>query len=115
VRAARNAVALGVPALAIRTGAAPAALAGLVPPDAVFLGGGAHIPGVIATCWAALRSGGRLVANGVTVETAEALLAAQRVHGGTLTRLAIERFDAIGTMHAFRPAMPVVQWAAVKP
>src|SRR5215207_9535067 len=45
----RNAAALGV---SVRTvvGAAPEALAGLEAPDAVFVGGGAAIPGVIETC-----------------------------------------------------------------
>ena len=41
-RIARNALALGVPDLRVVEGAAPAALAGLPAPDAVFIGGGAH-------------------------------------------------------------------------
>lgn len=50
VRAARierNAAALGVPRLRVVTGAAPAALAELPTPDAVFIGGGLTAPG----CW----------------------------------------------------------------
>lgn len=114
-RAARNAAGLGVPGLRIVTGTAPDALAGLPPPDAAFIGGGAHRPGVIAAAWAALRPGGRLVVNGVTIETEAALFAAHGRLGGTLTRLSVERLDAVGTMHGFRPAMTVTQFCATKP
>jgi precorrin-6Y C5,15-methyltransferase (decarboxylating) len=114
-RAARNAVALGVPHLDVRTGRAPDALGDLPRPDAIFLGGGAHLPGMIDLAWAHLPAGGRLVSNAVTIETVEALIAAQRSYGGTLTRLAVERLDAIGGLRAFRPAMTVTQFAAVKP
>jgi precorrin-6Y C5,15-methyltransferase (decarboxylating) len=114
-RAQRNALALGVPSLRIITGEAPAALAGLPRPDAVFIGGGAQHTGLLDTGWAALRSGGRMVANAVTIETEAVLIAAHRAHGGTLTRLSVERLDGIGRSHGFRPAMPVTQWAAVKP
>ena len=113
-RARRNAAAFGVP-LQVVDGAAPAALHGLPPPDAVFLGGGAADPGVIPAAWDALRPDGRLVANAVTLETEAALLAARVRLGGTLTRIGIERVDRIGAMHAYRPAMTVTQWIAVKP
>ena len=114
-RAARNAVALGVPRLHVVQGTAPAALDGLPPPDAVFIGGGAERPGVIAAAWQALPQGGRLVVNAVTIETAAALFAACRQHGGTLRRIAVERLEALGTLHAFRPAMTVTQWQVRKP
>lgn len=114
-RAARNAAALGVPRLRVVTGPAPDALAGLPPPDAAFLGGGAHLPGVIEAIWTALTPGGRLVANAVTVETEAALIAARARLGGTLSRLSVERLDALGAMHGYRPAMTVTQWLAVKP
>ncbi len=114
-RIARNAAARGVPALQIVQGGAPDALAGLPKPDAVFLGGGAHRPGVIDAAWSALPPDGRLVANAVTVETEIVLLAAQARLGGTLLRLSLARLDSVGPMHAFRPAMTVTQWAAVKP
>jgi precorrin-6B C5,15-methyltransferase / cobalt-precorrin-6B C5,C15-methyltransferase len=84
-------------------------------PDAVFLGGGAHLPGVIDTAWAALRPGGRMVANAVVIETEAALFAAWETFGGTLTRLSVERLDTIGRLHGFRPALTVTQWAATKP
>ena len=114
-RARRNADSLGVPGLRVVDGAAPQALAGLPPPDAVFLGGGAHEPGLIDAAWASLPSDGRLVANAVTVESEAALLAARARLGGTLTRIGIERLDVLGGLHGYRPAMTVTQFVAVKP
>ena len=114
-RVARNALSLGVVALDIVTAEAPAALSGLPPPDAIFVGGGLQRPGVFDAAWSALRPGGRLVANAVALDTQSLLFAYHATHGGTLTRLAIERLDHIGAMRALRPAMAVVQWSAVKP
>jgi len=114
-RASRNALALGTPHLEVIEGEAPQALASLPVPDAIFLGGGAHRPGLIPTAWRALRPGGRIVANSVVVETEAALIAAQGELGGTLCRLSIERLDALGRYHGFRPAMAVTQWCAQKP
>lgn len=114
-RATRNAMALGAPGLRVVEARAPEGLGGLPPPDAVFIGGGARDPEVIAAAWLALRPGGRLVANAVTIETEAALFAAREAHGGALTRLSVERLDRVGRLHAFRPAMSVVQWAATKP
>jgi precorrin-6Y C5,15-methyltransferase (decarboxylating) len=113
-RIATNATRLGVPALQVIHGVAPEAMTNLPPPDAIFLGGGAHRPGMIDTAWAALPPEGRLVANAVTLETEAALLTARARLGGTLLRIALERLDKVGPMHAYRPAMTVTQWAATK-
>ncbi|MFG2719799.1 precorrin-6y C5,15-methyltransferase (decarboxylating) subunit CbiE [Streptomyces sp. NPDC048416] len=113
-RIARNADRLGVPALRVVTGAAPAALAQLPRPDAVFIGGGLTAPGLLDACWEALRPGGRLVANTVTLES-EALLAAwHQRHGGDLVRLAVAHAVPVGSFTGWRQAMPVTQWAVVK-
>jgi precorrin-6B C5,15-methyltransferase / cobalt-precorrin-6B C5,C15-methyltransferase len=114
-RAGRNAAALGVPRLEIVQGAAPAALAGLEPPDAVFLGGGAGDSGVFMAAFAALKPGGRLVANAVSLETGRLFTDWFTRHGGELTRLSVERVVAVGTMHGWQPAMPVMQWVVTKP
>lgn len=114
-RIGRNATTLGVPGLAVVTGAAPAALAGLARPDAIFVGGGGSDDGVMAAAIDALEAGGRLVANAVTLEMEAALLALHARHGGELLRLAISRAAPIGTMQGWKPAMPVTQWAWVKP
>ncbi len=113
-RAARNAEALGVPSLRLMHGTAPAALVGLPPPDAVFIGGGAAQKGVIEAAWQALPPGGRLVANAVTIETEAVLFAAVRRLGGSLARLGVERLDSIGAMHGFRPSMTVTQFVATR-
>jgi precorrin-6B C5,15-methyltransferase / cobalt-precorrin-6B C5,C15-methyltransferase len=114
-RAAGNAARLGVPQLEIVTGHAPESFAGKDAPDAIFLGGGAGDAGLFEAAWAALKPGGRLVANAVSLET-EALLAAWFGRlGGSLTRLSVDRLVAVGTMHGWRPAMPVTQWRVVKP
>jgi precorrin-6B C5,15-methyltransferase / cobalt-precorrin-6B C5,C15-methyltransferase len=109
-RIGRNAAAFGVPELAIVEGHAPEALDGLEPPDSIFLGGGAGGPGVIEACIAALKRGGRLVANAVTLETESALIAQHAARGGALIRLTISRADTIGGKTGWRPAMPVTQW-----
>ena len=118
VRAARiaaNAERLGVPGLRVHTGAAPAALAGLPTPDAVFVGGGLTAPGLLDACWAALPPGGRLVANTVTLES-EALLAERHHrHGGELVRLSVAHAAPVGGFTGWRQAMPVTQWAVRKP
>ncbi|WP_354643356.1 precorrin-6y C5,15-methyltransferase (decarboxylating) subunit CbiE [Kitasatospora camelliae] len=113
-RIVRNAAALGVPRLRVVTGPAPDALAGLPTPDAVFVGGGLTAPGLLDACWAALRPGGRLVANTVTLES-EALLAEwYRRHGGELVRLAVAHAVPVGGFTGWRQAMPVTQWSVVK-
>ena len=113
-RIARNAAALGVPGLVVVPGSAPAALAGLPRPDAVFIGGGVTANGVVDACWAALPAGGRLVANAVTIEGQSALALWRDRLGGALTRIALERADDLGTFTTWRPALPVVQWSVRK-
>ncbi|MFM9841460.1 MAG: precorrin-6y C5,15-methyltransferase (decarboxylating) subunit CbiE [Dongiaceae bacterium] len=111
----RNCLNLGTPALEVVDGEAPAVLGGLPAPDAVFIGGGLSGQGLAEVCWEALKPGGRLVANAVTVEGEAALFAARARWGGDLTRIAISRADVIGPHLGWRPLMPVTQYAAVKP
>jgi precorrin-6Y C5,15-methyltransferase (decarboxylating) len=113
-RIAANATALGVPGLQLVAGRAPEALAGLPRPDAVFVGGGVSVPGVLAACEAALLVGGRLVANGVTVETETVLADWHRRLGGRLTRIAVQRAEPVGGFTGWRAAMPVTQWSYTK-
>lgn len=112
---ADNATALGCPGLQVVAGKAPAALDGLARPDAVFIGGGVAEPGVLDTCWAALPSGGRLVANSVTLEGEQALMSFQQAHGGPLTRIAISRAEPLGGRTGWRALRPVTQLAAIRP
>lgn len=113
-RIRRNARQLGVPRLDVRHGEAPAALAALPPPDAVFIGGGASDPRLIEACWEALPVGGRLVANAVAIETQALLVEAYRRRGGELCRIAIEAAAPLGDMTCFRPALAVLEWRVDK-
>lgn len=113
-RIAGNAAALGVPDLHVVTGAAPDALKDLPEPDAVFVGGGAGDPGVLEACWAALRPGGRLVVNAVTLETEALVLARHGELGGDLVQLAISRTAPVGGFTVWRPQAPVTQWTVTK-
>lgn len=110
----RNAAHLGVPTLRLVQGAAPAALTDLPAPDTIFIGGGIGGAEVAERCWAALKPGGRLVANVVTVEGETVLARLQRDWGGSLTRIAISRAEKIGGLLGWRPLMPVTQFASVK-
>ncbi len=112
--AARNAALLGVPDLKLVAGEAPAALQGLDAPDAVFVGGGIGTDGLFEACWDALRSGGKLIVNTVTIEGEAALAGLHREHGGELVRLSISRLSPVGKLHGWRPLMTVTQWQVTK-
>ncbi|ESY32479.1 bifunctional cobalt-precorrin-7 (C(5))-methyltransferase/cobalt-precorrin-6B (C(15))-methyltransferase [Mesorhizobium sp. LNJC391B00] len=114
-RIIRNAAHCGVPGLVVVEGSAPKALAGLDTPDAIFIGGGGSDAGVLNAAIKALPSRGRLVANAVTLEMEALLLAEHIKRGGDLTRITISRASPVGSMQAWRPAMPVTQWSWVKP
>jgi precorrin-6B C5,15-methyltransferase / cobalt-precorrin-6B C5,C15-methyltransferase len=111
---ADNMVALGTPHLQLVQGKAPEALLDLPTPDAIFIGGGTTSPGLLDTCWNALRSGGRLVANAVTVESELQLFQWHRAVGGELTRIAIQRTQSIGSFLGWKPLIPVTQLVVVK-
>ncbi|MFJ7164355.1 precorrin-6y C5,15-methyltransferase (decarboxylating) subunit CbiE [Streptomyces globosus] len=114
-RISRNAAALGVPGLRVVTGSAPAALAGLPVPDAVFVGGGLTAPGLLDAVWEALPPGGRLVVNTVTLESEAVLGEWHRRHGGDLVKLAVAHAVPVGGFTGWRQAMPVTQWSVAKP
>jgi precorrin-6B C5,15-methyltransferase / cobalt-precorrin-6B C5,C15-methyltransferase len=114
-RAARNAVVLGVPQLRILEGSAPGAFQNVEAPDAVFVGGGVSDPGVLDKAWEALKPGGRIVCNAVTFDGQATLMKRRACWGGSLTRISIEREHTVGKHMAWQPAMPVLQWSAVKP
>jgi precorrin-6Y C5,15-methyltransferase (decarboxylating) len=113
-RIGRNAHALGVPGLRIVNGRAPSALAKLPTPDAVFIGGGLTSSGLLDSAWAALRPGGRLVANTVTLESDALLAQWYSRHGGELIRVATSRARAMGDFTGWQQAMPVTQWSVTK-
>ncbi|MEU7477878.1 precorrin-6y C5,15-methyltransferase (decarboxylating) subunit CbiE [Lentzea sp. NPDC042327] len=113
-RIVRNAAALGVPGVQVLVGRSPEALEGLEKPDAIFIGGGLTVPGVVQFCWDALGSGGRLVVNAVTLES-EAVVAQWYARlGGDLVRIAVNRGSAVGGFTGWRPHMPVTTWSVTK-
>ncbi|CAK0779144.1 Precorrin-6Y C(5,15)-methyltransferase (decarboxylating) [uncultured Gammaproteobacteria bacterium] len=113
-----NAEALGADRLEIISGSAPDALgiisAPFAPPDTVFIGGGIDTPGVFEACWRALKPGGRLVANSVSLEGQRILFGLHAAHGGEMLQIAIGRAGPLGSMTGWRPLMPVVQWTGIK-
>lgn len=106
-----NARHLGVPHLEVLHGEAPDALAELPDPDAIFVGGGATVPGLLPTCLGRLRPGGRLVVHGVTLETETVLAQLYAQHGGELTRHSVEHAAPIGSFTGWTPARAVTMWA----
>ena len=67
------------------------------------------------TAIGALRSGGRLVVNAVTLATEALLLDRHAALSGELIRVAIARAGLVGEKSGWRPAMPVTQWVWTKP
>ena len=114
-RIRRNAAAFGVPWLEVVEGTAPAALTGLPPPDAIFVGGGASDPGLLDHVIDVLPPARRLVVNAVTLQTEVLLIARHAALGGELIRIAITRASPVSDMTAWRPALPVTQWLWAKP
>jgi precorrin-6B C5,15-methyltransferase / cobalt-precorrin-6B C5,C15-methyltransferase len=112
---ARNAAALGVPGLRVVHGVAPAALANLPAPDAIFLGGGVGEEALWEALWSVLKPGGRLVANAVTLDGEAQLLRWHGREGGELVRIAISQIEPVGSRRGWRPLRPVTQLAVVKP
>ncbi|WP_022729682.1 bifunctional cobalt-precorrin-7 (C(5))-methyltransferase/cobalt-precorrin-6B (C(15))-methyltransferase [Fodinicurvata sediminis] len=112
---ASNAARLGVPYLKLVPGEAPSCLSDLPAPDAIFIGGGINGEGLFEACWQALKPGGRLVANAVTLEGEARLAGLQAEYGGELRRLSVSRSESVGPFRGWRPAMPVTQFALVKP
>ncbi|MFD2469933.1 precorrin-6y C5,15-methyltransferase (decarboxylating) subunit CbiE [Amycolatopsis silviterrae] len=107
-RVQRNANALGVPELQVVTGPAPEALARLPRPDAVFVGGGLTVPGVLDHC---VETDARIVAHGVTLEAEQILAAAYARYGGELQRISVEHAKPLGGFTGWTPSRAVTQWS----
>lgn len=114
-RAARiraNADRYGLDRLQVVEGAAPAALADLPPPDAVFIGGGLS-GALMQDLTTRLAPGTRLVAHAVTLES-EALLTEWSARlGGDLLRIDLAEAAPLGHKRGWSPARPIVQWRVV--
>ncbi|MBK1987360.1 precorrin-6y C5,15-methyltransferase (decarboxylating) subunit CbiE [Sphaerospermopsis aphanizomenoides BCCUSP55] len=111
---ADNATALGTPNLQIIAGKAPDVIQNLPTPDAIFIGGGVTAPGLFEICWNALRSGGRIVANVVTLEGEQTLFQWYEKVGGNFTRISIQRAEPIGKFLGWKGMSQVTQWVGSK-
>lgn len=106
-----NARRYGVSHLQCVQGCSGEQLARLERPQAIFIGGGLTVPGLLDDCWRALPAGGRLVASAVTLEGEAALWQASQRYGGELRRISVERCESLGSFSAWRPLRPVTLWA----
>jgi precorrin-6Y C5,15-methyltransferase (decarboxylating) len=89
---------------------APEEFDGAAQPDAIFIGGGLTTPGMVEACLAQLPSGGRLVANAVTVESEALLMNWHSRLGGELRRFQHYQGEPLGDFTGWRPQMPITQW-----
>jgi precorrin-6B C5,15-methyltransferase / cobalt-precorrin-6B C5,C15-methyltransferase len=95
-------------------GRAPEVFDGAAAPAAVFVGGGVTQPGLLDACLQHLPTGGRLVANAVTVES-EAVLAQQHSRlGGQLQRFQHYQGEPLGGFTTWRPQLPITLWELTK-
>lgn len=113
-RIAVNASRLGVVVQRV-IGKAPEAFGGLAAPDVVFVGGGVSDEAVMRHTIDAVRAGGRLVANAVTLESQAHLTRLNGEHGGHLFLLQHSDAVPVGRFLGWKPAMPVMQWRWTKP
>ncbi|MBB4954651.1 precorrin-6Y C5,15-methyltransferase (decarboxylating) [Agrobacterium vitis] len=109
-----NADTLGVADLEIVAAEAPEGLTGLEPPDVIFIGGGVTTDGLFAACWQALKPGGRLVTNAVTLEGEAVLVTLRSQHGGEMSRISVSRAAPVGRFCGWKSLMPVTMWSVVK-
>ena len=114
-RIRKNAARLGVPNLMVIQGPAPQTFTSLSSPDVIFIGGGVSDNELFEACWARLSSGGRLVANAVTLQSEASLIARHTIYGGDLMRMMVARADPVGGSFGWRPMMPITQWTVTKP
>ena len=79
-------------------------------PDAIFWGGGIDSIKTLDKSYNLLKKRGIFVANAVTSEAIETLLAFRKKHGGNISRIQTERLEAIGSKHSFTPARAIYQY-----
>ncbi|MBU3707285.1 MAG: precorrin-6y C5,15-methyltransferase (decarboxylating) subunit CbiE [Mycobacterium sp.] len=94
-------------------GDAPGDFDGAPAPDAIFVGGGLTVPGLLAACVDRLPAGGRLTANAVTAESEALLVEWHSRLGGELRRFQHYHGEPLGGFTGWRPAMPVTQWTVI--
>ena len=82
-------------------------------PDAVFIGGGASDE-LISKIIRLIPKKGRLVVNGVTLETQQLIIDKQKNFGGSLKKIEISNSRKLGSKSIWEPSSPIVQWSYLK-
>ena len=106
--------ALGVPGLEIVQGEAPAALAGLPTPDAIFIGGGPDGARPGRALLGGAAPGGRLVANAVTLEGEQVLPRPADSTAASSRASTVSHAEPLGGFSAWRAQLPIVQWSVAQ-
>jgi precorrin-6B C5,15-methyltransferase / cobalt-precorrin-6B C5,C15-methyltransferase len=95
-------------------GEAPDAFNGAEAPSVIFVGGALTRPGLLDACLDNLPSGGRLVANAVTIESEAVLAQSYSQIGGHLRRFQHYQGMPLGGFTSWRPQYPVTQWVVTR-
>ena len=112
-----NGETLGVENLIVVQGEAPVVLKGLEKPHVIFIGGGVSNAKLLQACWRALRPGGRLIANAVSMEGEAGLYAFMLKHDGELSQISISKMKTLGAssrLHAWNAMRTVTQYKGKK-
>ncbi len=113
----QNALALGADNVQVVEGLAPAVLADLPRPDAVFVGGSkGRLPEILALSLERLSPGGRIVVNAVTLETVQAAYAffRQAALAAEVMVVNIARGEPVGSSLRLGALNPIHVLAATK-
>jgi precorrin-6Y C5,15-methyltransferase (decarboxylating) len=113
-----NARSHGTDNVQVIAGRAPEALAGLPAPDAVFVGGSkGSMTAIVDAALDALRPGGRLVVNAITLENTGEVYQAMRARNlvPEVTLLQIARSEPLAHYQRFEALNPIQVFAVTKP
>ena len=110
----QNRLNLGVPNLEIVSGDALKNIINQPSPDAIFIGGNVKDEKLFLACFKALKIGGRMVANAVTIEGEMALLDRYKNLGGELIKIDISKAKRIGKYQIFENKKSITQWLIIK-
>ncbi len=110
----QNAKNLGTPNIEIIRGDALDNLHKFSPPDAIFIGGDVANNNLFEKSFMALKNGGRMVVNAVTIEGKKALFERYKNLGGELIEINIARAKQIGASDIFEPKITITQWFIIK-
>ena len=82
-------------------------------PNAVFIGGGLN-ENIFKEIWNLVSANTRIIVNSVTIETESCITQLRNHYGGSLYKVELSNFKAIGKKHVWSSNYPIVQWKVVK-